>query len=218
MIKYDNSWNEFFENEYKKSYFNNLLKNIEKEYKDNLCFPKQENIFKIFSLIKLNDIKVVILGQDPYHNEGQALGYAFGVDNNFKTPPSLKNIYKEINKEYGSFPKTNDLVSWIKQGVFLYNIVNTVRKNTPTSHYNLGWEQFSENLLNYIIEKNSDIIFVLWGNKAKSFKKNLLKINNLVEGAHPSPFSYHLFKDQNFFIKINSLLAKQGKNGIKWHK
>ncbi|RUO86457.1 uracil-DNA glycosylase [Spiroplasma endosymbiont of Megaselia nigra] len=216
-IKYAVGWGEFFDNEIKKPYFKQLLKNIDSEYQNKLCYPAKTDIFRLFTLIEPNDIKVVIIGQDPYHGPGQANGLAFSVNDGIKTPPSLVNIFHELKKDLGvDHYASGNLDHWAKKGVFLYNTIGSVVAKTPLSHKYIGWTNFSQNLIIYLNEIRNDIVYVLWGNYAKQYGEYILNKSNIIKGAHPSPFSYNLFKDQQFFVKINDLLLKNKKNIIDW--
>lgn len=218
FIKYKIGWKYFFDEEIKKQYFKQLLKNIINEYKNKRCYPEKINIFRIFSLIEPQNINVIIVGQDPYYNKNQANGLAFSVNNDIKNPPSLINIFNELKKDLGinryNYSNFDNLVK--KEGIFFYNTIGSVIEKLPLSHKNIGWINFSKNLFIYLNKINNNIIYVLWGNYAKKYNKYILNKNNIIEGAHPSPFSYHLFKNKCFFIKINNLLLKNKKKIIDW--
>ncbi|WP_374696086.1 uracil-DNA glycosylase [Spiroplasma endosymbiont of Polydrusus formosus] len=217
LIKCAVGWEEFFDNEIKKPYFKQLLKNIDREYKSKICYPKKTDIFRLFTLIEPKNIKVVIIGQDPYHGPSQANGLAFSVNNGIKNPPSLVNIFHELKKDLEiDHYDSGNLDHWSKNGVFLYNTIGSVVTKTPLSHKNIGWTTFSQNLIIYLNEIRDDIIYVLWGNYAKQYSKYIFNKDNIIKGAHPSPFSYSLFKDQQFFLKINYLLLKNKKKIIDW--
>lgn len=217
LIKYIIDWKEFFNNEIKKPYFKQMLKNIDNEYKNNICYPTKTDIFRLFRLIEPKNIKVVILGQDPYHGPGQANGIAFSVNNGVKKPPSLVNIFHELKKDLNiDHHASGNLYHWVKKGVFLYNIIGSVVDKISLSHKDIGWNNFSKNLIIYLNNIRNNIIYVLWGNYAKQYSKYIINKNNIIKGAHPSPFSYNLFKDQHFFLKINYLLLKNKKNIIDW--
>lgn len=210
-------WKDFFEAEQQKPYFKKLLASIKTEYEHYKCYPPAQDIFNLFRILNPSDIKVVIIGQDPYHGSGQANGIAFSVNDNIKNPPSLNNIFKELQNDLNiDHFKSGNLVGWVKQGVFLYNTIGTVRAASPLSHKNLGWLEFSVNLINYLNQVNPDIIYVLWGNYAKEYGAYILRKDHIISGAHPSPFSYHLFRDQKMFLKINDLLLKNKKKIIDW--
>lgn len=212
-------WKEVLKEEFKKEYFFKLKEFLEKEYSNKTVFPKRENIFRAFKLTEYDKVKVVILGQDPYHDVNQANGLAFSVNEGVKLPPSLVNIYKEITNEYGGvIPKNGDLESWAKQGVLLLNTVLTVRAHMPNSHKNKGWETFTYEVIRKLNDKSKPIVFLLWGNNAKS-KKSLIDTNKhyVLESVHPSPLSSHRgFFGCNHFIKVNEILNYLNEGEIKW--
>lgn len=215
-----NNWKYFLEEELNKEYFKELKKNINKEYEKKIIFPQKEDIFTAYKITDFNDIKVVILGQDPYHNVNQAHGLSFSVNEQIKVPPSLKNIYKEIKNNYESFnvEKNGYLLDWAEQGVFLLNTVLTVEKNKPNSHKNLGWEIFTTNTIKEINSKLENVVFLLWGANAISKKDLIDNEKHLVLTApHPSPFSaYKGFFGCNHFLKANKYLSENNKNEIRW--
>ena len=202
----------------------NLLKNIDSKLYEEIhkhkVFPALESIFKTFNVVALNDIKVVILGQDPYHGDYQANGLCFSVPNGMTLPPSLKNIYKEINFNMGCSmnEKNGDLTPWAQQGVFLLNTILTVRAHQPASHKNMGWELFTDKIISILSERCNNLIFLLWGSFAQS-KKNLIDTHKhtVLETTHPSPLSsYRGFLGSNHFSKTNTILEKQGQEPINW--
>ncbi len=213
--KIKEDWKSFFEQEFKKEYFNQLLKNIYIEYKNNICFPKKENIFRLFTLIKPKDIKVVILGQDPYHGKNQANGLAFSVNNDIPLPPSLINIFKELFNDLNIKRTNGDLTSWVKQGVFLYNCISTVKKGIPCSHENLGWKIFTKSLILFLNKINNGIIYILWGKKSQIYSE-IIKSKYVIVSAHPSPFSYSKFSNSKPFSKANNFLKLENKKEIIW--
>ncbi|WP_342269204.1 uracil-DNA glycosylase [Spiroplasma endosymbiont of Aspidapion aeneum] len=213
------SWDIFF----KESKINNDINIlINKIYNQNIkVFPPKDNLFNIFNLVEDGDVKVVIIGQDPYHRKDQANGIAFSVNNNIKTPPSLQNIFKELDNDLNiNHFKNNDLSEWVRQGVLLINTVWTVNKNQPNSCKNMGWENITKKILLHLFEINKNIIFCLWGKYAKNvFDQLNIYSNNLIVSGHPSPFSYYkYFKDSKPFSKINSLLLELKKIPIFWEK
>ncbi|AVP49533.1 uracil-DNA glycosylase [Williamsoniiplasma luminosum] len=215
-------WNEFFEEEKKQPYFQELMVKIEQEKIHNIIYPAEENIFKIFDLIKPDEVKVIIIGQDPYHGKNQANGIAFSTSNAVKTPPSLRNIFKELKADLAiDHFENNDLSGWVKQGVFLINSTLTVSESKPGSHANFGWEKFMNNCLKFLNKNSTIYIYVLFGNWAKK-TYNTLKFssNNIkLEFGHPSPFSYEkFFKGTKPFSKINCELRKLNKTEINWEK
>ena len=213
------SFNDLLEEEKQKDYYKDLIDFIDKEYESKIIFPPREKIFEAFNLTPLEKAKVVIIGQDPYHGEGEAHGLAFSVNNGIKIPPSLKNIYKEINAEYGyEIPNTGYLIKWAKQGVLMLNTVLTVEKDKPASHKAKGWEVFTDRVIEELNNSEQPLVFMLWGNYAKS-KAQL--INNpkhlILESAHPSPFSARNgFFGNNHFKLANDFLEKNGIEQIDW--
>ena len=187
----NNGWRDFFEEQKSLPYYEELMSFVLTEYSNNTVYPPMENVYKAFELTDIDDIKLVIIGQDPYHEENQAMGLAFSVPKGVKLPPSLLNIYKEIASEFNcKMPLNGDLTNWAENGIFLLNNVLTVREGMANSHKNHGWETFTDNAISYIDKIDRPICYMLWGNFARS-KKNL--INNpkalILEAAHPSPLS-----------------------------
>ena len=215
MLKFEDIVTE----ESKKDYYKDLIEFVNEEYKTKTIFPPKDNIFEAFKITPLDKVKVVILGQDPYHGEGEAHGLAFSVNYGIKTPPSLKNIYKEINLEFGyDIPNHGYLLNWAKQGVLLLNTVLTVEKDKPASHKGKGWEIFTDRIITELNEIPNPIVFMLWGNYAKT-KAGLL--NNpkhmVLESVHPSPFSARNgFFGNNHFKLANNFLEKNGVSPINW--
>lgn len=211
-----NSWDEILKEEFKKDYFVNIKKQLEKTNK--IIYPKKENIFRALKLTDYNDIKVVILGQDPYHGENEANGLCFSVNKDVKIPPSLRNIFKELKEDLNIERDNTDLSDWAMQGILLLNTILTVEKDKPFSHKNLGWNYFTDNIINKINQKKESVIFVLWGNAAREKKKLITNKNHIIiESAHPSPLSYTRgFKNSKPFSKINKILKEQNKKEIKW--
>ena len=219
MIKFNNSWDQLLKDEFNKPYFINLLNFLEKEYQEKTIFPKQEDLFNAFKYTKYEDVKVVILGQDPYHEIGQAHGLAFSVLEGVKFPPSLKNIFKELNNDLAiEIPKSGDLTKWSNEGVLLLNTILSVESGKAGSHQNKGWESFTDRIIEVLNERKEPIIFVLWGNYAKS-KKKLINNNHIIlEAAHPSPLSaYHGFFGCKHFSKINEILKNNNQKEIDWN-
>ena len=214
-----NSWDKLLQEEYKKEYFTNLLDFINKEYQTKTIYPKKNEIFNAFRYTDYDDVKVVILGQDPYHGENQAEGLSFSVSNSVLKPPSLQNIFKELNSDLGiPFPKKNSLKPWAKEGVLLLNAVLTVEAHTPTSHKGHGWETFTDEIIKIINKKTTPVVFILWGSYAKA-KKSLITnpIHCIIESAHPSPFSaYNGFFGSKPFSKTNDFLIKNNLTPINW--
>lgn len=215
-----NSWDKILEEEYKKEYFKNIVSFINKEYKIKDIFPPKSRILRALNLTDYKDVKVVIIGQDPYHGVGEANGLAFAVSNGIKLPPSLKNIYKELNDDLGIVPSNvGNLECWAKEGVLLLNAVLTVEKDKPASHKNIGWETFTDAIISKINEKDNPVIFILWGNFARGKKKIITNPKHyIIESPHPSPFSarYGFFGSKPF-SKANAFLSETGQKEIDWH-
>ena len=207
------------EEESKKDYYINLKKFVDEEYAKKTIYPERKNIYAALEKTPYENIKVVILGQDPYHGEGEAHGLSFSVCPGIKIPPSLKNIYKELNSELGCYiPNNGYLDKWAKEGVLLLNAVLTVEKDTPTSHKGKGWEIFTDKIIEEINKKDEPVVFMLWGNFAKSKESLLNNPKHLVlSSAHPSPFSArHGFFGNNHFKIANEFLEKNGIKPIDW--
>lgn len=208
-----NKWDEILKEEYQEEYFKKIIMYINKAYKERPIYPPKNHILRALSLTDYDDVKVVILGQDPYHGEGEANGLAFSVNNGIKLPPSLKNIYKELNDDLGIPISTKgDLTCWAKEGILLLNSVLTVEKDKPASHKKLGWETFTDAIIKKVNEKETPVVFILWGNFARS-KKNLITNPKhlILESTHPSPFSSNYgFFGSRPFSKTNEYLKKQG--------
>lgn len=213
-----NSWDKILKDEFKKDYFKDLVKFLNMENKTKTIFPKSEDLFRALKLTDYKDVNVVILGQDPYHGEKEANGLCFSVNHGVQSPPSLQNIFKELKSDLGITRTDTDLSDWAKQGILLLNTVLTVEKDKAFSHRGKGWEIFTDKIIEKLNERDDPIVFVLWGNAARS-KKELLtnKKHMIVESAHPSPLSYSRgFKDSKPFSKINNLLKSVNKKEIKW--
>ncbi len=212
------TWDKILEKEMKKEYFNHLGTFVKDEYKHKIIYPEYKNIFNALKLTDYNDVKVVILGQDPYHGEGEAHGLSFSVREGVRRPPSLNNIFKELKNDLEIERNENDLTDWAKEGVLLLNSVLTVVKDTPLSHRNHGWEIFTDNLIRYLNLRKTPIVFILWGSYARS-KKELItnKVHHIIESAHPSPLSASRgFFGSKPFSKTNEYLKKDGLGEIKW--
>ena len=211
-----NSWNEVFKNYQKIDELNSMIKKINEQRLTTTIYPPKEQVFRVFNLA-LEDIKVVILGQDPYHNPDQACGLSFSVNDGVPLPKSLINIYKELYTDLGIRPaNTGNLEPWFKQGVFLLNAVLTVEKNSPASHSKMGWEDFTDYIIETIAEKNENVVFVLWGNYARGKKKLINPSKHkIIESAHPSPLSaYRGFFGSKVFSQINNYLKLHNKKTI----
>ena len=215
----EKSWENKMKKEFEKDYFSILNQFLKQEYKEQTIFPEKKLIFNALNSIPFNKVKVVIIGQDPYHGKGQAHGLSFSVTEGIKTPPSLVNIFKEIESDL----KINnhgkgDLKKWAKQGVLLLNATLTVRENTAGSHQNKGWEQFTDQIISTISEERKDLVFLLWGkfaqNKAKLIDKNK---HHILMSSHPSPLSsYRGFLGCKHFSECNNILKRDNKTEINW--
>ncbi len=214
-----NYFKNIIEEESKKDYYIKLHDFVYDEYDHYTVFPDKKNIYAALKYTPYDKVKVVIIGQDPYHGTGEAHGLSFSVCPGIAIPPSLKNIYKELNAELGCYiPNNGYLMKWAMQGVLLLNTVLTVRKDTPASHRGKGWEIFTDKVIEELDKKDEPMVFILWGNFAKS-KENLLKNPKhlVLKSAHPSPFSAnHGFFGNNHFIKTNEYLKKNGLEPIDW--
>ncbi len=214
-----NKWDELLKEEYKKDYFIKLQKFIIEEYKNKIIYPKMSEIFNAFYKTSYENVKVVILGQDPYHGENEAEGLSFSVKVGIQKPPSLINIFSELKDDLGIDPPNHgSLVSWAMQGVLLLNSTLTVVKDNARSHYGKGWEIFTDEVIKIINKKETPVVFILWGSDARS-KKNLItnKKHLIIESAHPSPLSaYRGFFGSHPFSKTNNFLEKNGIKPINW--
>lgn len=215
----NNYWDIVLKEEYEKEYFKNIVDFVNKVYKEKTIFPPKARILSALNITDYKDVKVVILGQDPYHGIGEANGLAFSVNDEIRIPPSLKNIYKELNTDLGiPIAHTGNLESWAREGVLLLNSVLTVEKDKPASHKNIGWEIFTDNIIKKLNEKQDPIVFILWGNFAKS-KKNLITNSKhlIIESSHPSPFSVNYgFFGSRPFSRTNEFLKKNNIKEIDW--
>ena len=214
-----NDWDTVLDSEFKKDYFYNLLKFVQGEYARKTIYPSKKEVFKAFRYTPYKNVKVVILGQDPYHGEGQAEGLSFSVPKGIKKPPSLVNIFKELETDLGcKMPTSGSLVPWAKQGVLLLNTVLTVIKDQAASHKDIGWEVFTDEVIKKINEKEEPVVFILWGSYARSKKKYITNKHHLIiESAHPSPLSaYNGFFGSKPFSKTNEFLIKNNLTPIDW--
>lgn len=212
-----NNWKSILSEEFDKDYFKALELFINKEYQDGDVYPEYENIFSALNLTDYDDVSVVIIGQDPYHNPFEAHGLAFSVKIS-KYPASLKNIFKELKNDLGIDRVSGDLTDWAKQGVLLLNTVLTVKKNQPNSHKNSGWMIFTDKIIEKLNERTEPIIFVLWGDFAISKKKFITNPNHyILSSPHPSPLAaYRGFFNSKPFSKVNNILFENNKETIKW--
>ncbi|MDD3171318.1 MAG: uracil-DNA glycosylase [Bacilli bacterium] len=219
MVNLNNKWDILLKDEFNKEYYKNLRVFLAEEYKNHTIYPSMYDIFNALKLTDFDDVKAVILGQDPYHGENQAHGLSFSVREGIEQPPSLKNIYKEIENDLGIKMSTSgDLTSWAKSGVLLLNTVLTVRANQANSHRGKGWEIFTDKVIELLNAREKPIVFILWGNNAKEKK---IKITNpihlILTAPHPSPLSaYNGFFGCQHFSKTNDFLRKNKIEEINW--
>ena len=214
------SWTTFLESELTKPYISNLMEDVEKRYEDAVCYPPKEFVFNALKLTNPKDVKVVILGQDPYHGLGQANGLAFSVNDGVKWPPSLTNIFKEVFADIDvELPLSGNLERWAEQGVLLLNHTLTVEEKKPNSHSKLGWSNFTDAIIKTLSEKNEDIVFMLWGGFAQK-KAKLIDANKhkLLLSGHPSPLSANrgFWFGNKHFSKVNAFLSSKNKGIIEW--
>ncbi len=213
-----NDWDLILSDIINSDYFNNLMNKVNEEYNSKTIYPSKENLFNALKLTSYKDTKVVIVGQDPYHGEGEAMGLSFSVNDGIKLPPSLKNIYKELFEDLGITRLSGDLTDWSNQGVLLLNSTLTVIKDTPGSHAKLGWNKFTDEIIKKVNEKDTPVVFILWGNFAKT-KRDLITNDKhlIIESPHPSPFSARTgFFGSKPFSKTNEFLKKNNIDEIEW--
>ncbi len=215
----EDSWKEVLSEEFEKDYFAQTASFLKQEKRDGVrIYPPGSLIFNAFALTPFDKVKVVILGQDPYHGPGQAHGLSFSVPHGIRIPPSLVNIYKELESDLGTpIAQTGNLERWAQQGVFLLNAVLTVRAGQPTSHSNIGWQTFTDAVIRTISERKDHVVFMLWGNYARS-KRTLIDSGRhlILEAAHPSPLARGAFFGCRHFSKANAYLASTGQESIAW--
>lgn len=220
QVKINDSWKNILQPEFEKPYFKNLASFVTSEYQNNTCYPEGTDIFAAFDFCSLNDLKVVVLGQDPYHGEGQANGLCFSVHDGIKHPPSLINIFKEIENDLNiKYPTSGDLSRWAKQGVLLLNATLTVRAGEAGSHQKQGWEQFTDAVISLISKEKKDVVFLLWGGFAKKKTKLIdTSKHHILTTGHPSPLSANrgYWFGNNHFSKTNTFLNSVGKQAIQW--
>lgn len=217
-INIEESWKNLLKPEFEKPYFSSLINFVKQEYKEHTCYPKGKNIFKAFELTPFDQIKVVLLGQDPYHGEGQAMGLCFSVPNGIVYPPSLRNIIIELKNDTGIELKSGDLTPWAKQGVFLLNATLTVRAHQAGSHQKKGWETFTDSVIHKISEEKEHVVFILWGSYAQQ-KINLIDTRKhfIIKSVHPSPLSAHRgFFGSRPFSLTNEYLTSKKIEPIQW--
>lgn len=214
------SWKSILSKEFEKSYFSQLMSFVRSEYKHHTCYPQKNEIFAAFDHCSFEDVKVVILGQDPYHGAGQANGLCFSVHKAMSHPPSLMNIYKELEQDTGKpYPISGDLVNWSDQGVLLLNATLTVRASEAGSHQRKGWEEFTDAVIQQLSDKKENLVFLLWGGYAKKKGSKIDQNKHLVlTSGHPSPLSANrgYWFGNKHFSTTNSYLKKIGKSQIKW--
>ena len=219
-VKLDDSWKNHLKHHINSKQFRNLVDFVKTEYKDNVCYPKGSLIFSALNNCVFEKVKLVILGQDPYHNPNQANGLAFSVPENITHPPSLVNIFKEIQQDLNTgYPSSGDLMKWVNQGVLLLNSTLTVKKNSPGSHQNKGWEDFTDEIINIISLRKKNVVFLLWGNYAKKKSKLIDQNKHLIlSSGHPSPLSANrgYWFGNKHFSKANQYFKENNIVEIKW--
>lgn len=217
-VQIDGSWKKALENEFQKPYWNTLTTSVRDQYLTTAVYPPPKNIFRAFDLCPLDKVKVVIVGQDPYHGKGQANGLSFAVNNGIALPPSLKNIYKEIHDDLGITPlPSGDLSRWSTQGVLMLNSVLTVLAGKPASHAGIGWEQFTDAVISTLNSKKEHVVYMLWGKYAQNKGAVINREKDLVlTSGHPSPYSVTLFFGNHHFSRCNEYLVQHGMTPIDW--
>ena len=213
------TWNEILAEEMQKDYYQELQAFVQKRRAEVRVFPEEKNVFNALELTPFESVKVVILGQDPYHGFGQAHGLSFSVQKGIPLPPSLKNIYKELQEDIGGeLPTEGDLTHWAKQGVLLLNTVLTVEEGNANSHKGMGWERLTNRLIESLNELNHPVIFILWGKPAQDKEKLIINLNHIIlKAPHPSPLSaYRGFFGSKPFSRVNDILIQQGQSPIRW--
>lgn len=219
MAALTNGWAKALAQEFNKEYYRDLYNFIKKEYTEQIVYPDSKNIFSALELTDIDDVRVVILGQDPYHEPGQAHGLCFSVQPGVKAPPSLENIYKELHDDIGCYiPNNGYLIKWAKQGVLLLNTVMTVRAHAANSHKGHGWETFTDAIISKVNEKDTPVVFILWGSPAQKKIPMLTNPKHLIlKAPHPSPLSsYRGFFGSKPFSQTNDFLIKNGMQPIDW--
>lgn len=220
MVHLGNDWDEILKAEFQKEYYLKIREFLKSEYFSRVIFPPMNDIFNALKYTSYKDAKVVILGQDPYHELGQAHGLSFSVKQGVKIPPSLVNIYNELNSDIGmEIPSHGELTSWAQQGVLLLNATLTVRQGLANSHQNIGWSVFTDEIIKILNRRNTPLVFILWGGNARSKKKYIDNPNHLIiESAHPSPLSaYNGFFGSRPFSRANKFLNEHGIKEINWN-
>ncbi|MCB0561559.1 MAG: uracil-DNA glycosylase [Phaeodactylibacter sp.] len=218
-VQIEESWKYVLKSEFEQPYFQSLATFLRKEKESGkTIYPPGSLIFNAFNTTPFDKVKVVILGQDPYHNPGEAMGLSFSVPRGVRTPPSLKNIYKELNEDLGvPIPSHGDLTHWAEQGVFLLNAMLTVERNKPRSHQKIGWQTFTDTVIRRLSDQREGLVFMLWGGFARQKKQLIDSSKHLVlEAAHPSPLAGGAFFGSRHFSRANEYLKQQGKEPVDW--
>lgn len=217
-VQIEDSWYQMLKPCFEKPYFKDIKTQLKSlKLSNTTIYPKGKDIFKAFELTPFDKVKVVILGQDPYHQPGQAMGLSFSVPKGVKVPPSLVNIYKEIHRDLGHpIPSHGDLSSWALQGVFLLNAILTVEKGKPGSHRNIGWQTFTDEVISILSQHKKNLVFLLWGNFAREKKKLINHQHMILESSHPSPLAGNQFFGNGHFSKCNDFLKSHGIEPISW--
>lgn len=217
-ILINESWDKILYEEYDKPYFSRLMASVDEEYRTNTVYPPKDKLFAALNYVSYDDVKVVIYGQDPYHGAGQANGMAFAVSDGIPLPPSLVNIYKEIESDIGIKPnQSGTLIGWAKQGVLLLNSVLSVRAGTPLSHSQLGWQEFTDSIIDRLNKRETPVVYLLWGAGAIAKKSLISPRSYVITSPHPSPLSaYRGFFGSKPFSKANAILTKLGLSPIDW--
>ena len=219
MVDFENDWNALLQGEFEQEYYQRLRAILAKEYRTHTVYPDMHDIFNALKYTSYSNAKVVILGQDPYYGKGQAHGLCFSVQKGVPIPPSLMNIYKEIQNDLGlPMPSHGNLTAWAKQGVVLLNTILTVRAGSPNSHKDIGWQTFTDHVVQKLNQREKPLVFLLWGANAKRKRELITNPNHFVlQAAHPSPFSAnHGFFGCRHFSKTNTILAQTGQQPIDW--
>lgn len=219
MVNIGNDWDELLKDEFEKDYYIRLRGQLAKEYRTQTVYPDMHDIFNALKYTPYSGVNAVILGQDPYHGEGQAHGLCFSVKKGVQPPPSLKNIFKEINDDLGvEVPDHGELTAWAKQGILLLNTVLTVRCGEANSHKGMGWENFTDRIIELLNEREAPIVFLLWGSNARQKKRLITNPKHLIlETVHPSPLSaYNGFFGCRHFSRTNEFLRENGRSEIDW--
>ncbi len=220
MFVITKNWYELLKDEFEKPYYKNLMQFLENEYKTKTIYPKPENVFNALNKVKFNQVKVVIIGQDPYHGVNQAHGLSFSVEKDVNIPPSLNNIFKELHNDVGTYiPNNGNLTKWANQGVLMLNAVLTVESGKPNSHKAKGWEEFTSKIIELLNERQKPVIFLLWGANAKAIGKKITNPQHFVlTASHPSPMSANQggWFGCKHFSKVNKILSDLGEDPIDW--